>query len=211
MKHLRFLSLFFAFFLALPALQAQGLNSLKISLRWQYKMSEFGGVPYTVGLEDKGSTYNLYITGESESRDRATEIGILVEHKDLKAFREYLGAIRDKYAEWSQVAKDNAVRNYQKDFAVNYNAYIFFQTGGLYYFKYNNPLDEWFSVDQNNVPKVKIITARYVEDGVRNAGRLKMTFRTVEELDALIRIIDEAGPAIAADRAKRAKVDALFR
>lgn len=210
MKYLNFIGLFL-FVLSFSTIQAQGLYSLKISLRWQYKMSEFGGTPYTVGLEDKGSSYNLYITGESESRDRATEIGILVEYKDLKSFREYLGTIRNKYAEWSQVAKENAIRNYQKDFAVNYNAYVFFQTGGLYYFKYNNPLDEWFSVDQNNVPKVKIITARYVEDGVRNAGRLKMTFRTVEELDALIKIIDEAGPAIEAERAKRAKVDALFR
>ena len=210
MKYLNFFGLFL-FVLSFSTIQVQGLYSLKISLRWQYKMSEFGGTPYTVGLEDKGSSYNLYITGESESRDRATEIGILVEYKDLKCFREYLGTIRNKYAEWSQVAKENAIRNYQKDFAVNYNAYVFFQTGGLYYFKYNNPLDEWFSVDQNNVPKVKIITARYVEDGVRNAGRLKMTFRTVEELDALIKIIDEAGPAIEAERAKRAKVDALFR
>lgn len=173
-------------------------------------MSEFGGTPYTVGLEDKGSSYNLYITGESESRDRATEIGILVEYKDLKCFREYLGTIRNKYAEWSQVAKENAIRNYQKDFAVNYNAYVFFRQVVSITLSIIT-LDEWFSVDQNNVPKVKIITARYVEDGIRNAGRLKMTFRTVEELDALIKIIDEAGPAIEAERAKRAKVDALFR
>lgn len=207
MKH-TFASIILLLFVALMGTEAQ--NGPHIKLKWSYRMSEFGKT-YLVGGEDLGGPFNLYICAETMFPGMSDEIGILVEYKDLNRFKRYLRQVRAKYAQWTRIASQHAVKNYYKDLAFNYTGTCFYRHNSTYYKVTNNKLDAWFSVDPKGKSQLKITTEKYIADGRRSGGRFKMVFSSLGEIDALIKIVNESGARIEEKREKTNGLDALFQ
>lgn len=63
-----------------------------------------------VAYSERAESYFIYISSGKNHDD----MSVIVNNKDIQEFRDALTAARDKYVEWTKVAKENNVKSFNK-------------------------------------------------------------------------------------------------
>lgn len=99
---------------------------------------------YEVKATNEG---DAWISGPSMD-DRQQECGFIVKNKVLPVFRESLLAVRDKYRDWTMVAKGQEVQDMLKEMPVNVPKVTYFFTYGEVQFAFNKLPTAYFSISE---------------------------------------------------------------
>lgn len=168
------------------------------SLKAQEKFAEYQagieGKSYDikVGKIDKKKNFLIYIDIQnSENEDSPMYINI--GSNKLSKFKDAILQIKNKYAEWKQVAIDNNVANMTKPFGI----YIPRDGGAFYYGR------EWFFADSvtlsavfflvNDIPYIGLMCYFTARDNqfIKSSGNI--IFLTEKEVDDFLNALDENG------------------
>ena len=179
----------------------------------QIKVAEYYSKGYEntfdiYATEGKKSTFDLDIYCHSFEEQ---PIGITVKNKDLNEFCIALNAVKNKYEEWTKLAKENDVDNYSKVFDVKFKPVTTF-------FKYG---DKWHSSYQDILkPVFYSLGGQYLV--VMNSGVIaasdnryitvkgfSLAFASVEEIDNFIKLLN--AEAILEKLKGKADTDELFK
>lgn len=117
---------------------------------------------------------------------------VWIKYKDLAKFRQALIDARDKYVEWSNIAKENNVKNFRKDIPVKFPKPIYWWkiAGERFYDDYTG----WkmiFSASENfrfafMLAETKHMKNRYITENY------EIVFSCVDDFNSLIDLLDPA-------------------
>lgn len=160
-----------------------------------------------VGKMDKKKNFLIYINiHNSTSEDSPMFINIGSDK--LPKFKDAILQIKNKYAEWKQVAIDNKVTNMTKPFGI----YIPRDGGAFYYGR------EWFFADSatlsavfflvNDIPYIAVMCNLTAKDNqfIESSGNI--IFLSEKEVDDFLNVLDENGMRAFAE--KKASTESLF-
>ena len=157
----------------------------------------------------KNGSFTYYIYCESKDSYHKT-VGFSLESSEIPNFVKNLQAIKEKFAEWTQVAKDNNVTDYDKTFDVSFKSvHCFFLYGKDWHFT-STRFTPYFKVTKDseylvvfNVGELTASDNRYMDiDG------FFIVFQDGNEIDEFIQAIDPSHALEVSDT--RSKKDALF-
>lgn len=129
-----------AFFLALPCFSQTEVGKY---------FSSYFNKEYSIlsSLSNSGAIESVYIgiTGEYSSED----VNISVKGSDLDEFIKSLEQIKEKYAEWEKVAKENNVTDMAKDFDIKMPKVTICWYSSKWYFNFNKQLRPRFLITES--------------------------------------------------------------
>ena len=108
----------------------------------------YGQGYYDIEISQKSvKDYTLYIYGKSYDK-LGGEGGISLDSKKHQLFLESLKIAKEKYIEWSEIAKTNNVKGFNKDVNTRCNASAYFDYANKWHFDYSTPLKFYFLVTE---------------------------------------------------------------
>ena len=139
--------------------------------------------------ESKNGTFDLYIYCHSFEEQPA---GFIVKNKNLTDFCIALNAVKNKYEEWTKLAKENGVDDYSKAFDVKFKPVTaFFRYGDNWHQFYKDFLKPVFYTIGGQylvVMNSGVIAAsdnRYI-----TVKGFSLAFASVEEIDNFIKLLN---------------------
>ncbi|MDH6353844.1 hypothetical protein M2132_000161 [Dysgonomonas sp. PH5-45] len=152
-----------------------------------YEMSYFSDKKYDIeGLLDKDGMLSVYIGVEGKAKTTTVKF----EEKELKELKNTLEQIKNKFSEWSKIAKENNVTDMTKemDFSLPKSTICWYSS--KWFFAFNQELKPTFMILEGNrhiVSIVKKVTAssnKYIDETIY------WIFSSPQEIDAFINLID---------------------
>lgn len=155
----------------------------------QYTLSYFDR-PFRVeagGLKNGGFSVYIEVKGE-DTKDAF----IMVESKNLNKLKSSLSKLRDKYTEWSSVAKENGVSKMTKEMDVKIPpTTIYWETPSRIHISANNKLYPVFSVLDDGSHTVIIAKTAKSAFNQFITENIYWVFSSADEIDELLAILDE--------------------
>lgn len=141
-----------------------------------------------VAEDEKKEEYTLYLGVSAEREHR--EAVISIKSKDLKKSRETLIQIKEKFIEWSKIAKENNVTDMTKSMDYSLSRVTVAWYGSKWFFAFNQTLRPTFSILKDGrhiiffTKKVTASSNEYIDEEIYWA------FLTPEEIDIIISWLD---------------------
>lgn len=172
--------------LSLCVFCAIGLNAEKVVAT--YSLSYFNKTYDIEASEIKNDKFSVYIGVSAEHS--STEAMIEVESGKLVEFKQALLQMRDKYVEWSKVAKENNVKDMSKEMDISFPSTTICWKGSKWFFSFGQRLTPRFLILDDGrfvVTFVKKVTAssnEYIDE------KIYWVFSDPKEIDELISNLD---------------------
>ena len=175
----------------------------------EYNSSYFGKTYDIESTDVKNGSFTYYIYCESKDSFHKT-VGFSLKSSEIPNFVKNLQVIKEKFAEWTQVAKDNKVTDYDKTFDVSFKSVsCFFLYGKDWHFT-NTRFKPYFKVTNESeylvVFNVGELTAR--DNQFMDVDGFMIVFQDGNEIDEFIQAIDPSHALESSDT--RNKKDVLF-
>ena len=156
-----------------------------------YEMSYDSGHPnYTIQATEEGKFYIACYSLDASSK----EGGINVDPKKLEEFKTALTAARDRFVEWSAVAKTNNVTELDKEMDIASPRVGAYWLTSKWHFSFNETLKFRFKITKDgqhiliiNTGKIQASDNQYI-----NHAGLALVFLSAEEVNGLISGLDPA-------------------
>lgn len=155
-----------------------------------YNMSFFDGKQYEIlASEPEAGKFDIFITVEGEHK--YDDVKLNVASKDLEAFKSTLIQVRDKYVEWEKKAKENNVKDTQKDFPFSLKNVDVAWYGSKWWFAFNQTFTPVFFVFKNGdcamviSEKVTASNNEYIDQ------KFYFVLQTEEEFNQVINYLDK--------------------
>lgn len=152
-----------------------------------YRLSYFDK-EYDIKVSElKNGKFTVYIHTESKGSSQST---LLVESNDLENFITALQTMKDKYVEWSRVAKDNNVTEMSKEIEVKFPKTTVAWFGSKWYFSFDKKLQPRFVIMDDGTHVASIVTKftsssnRYIDETIY------WVFSDPSDIDDLISNLD---------------------
>lgn len=175
-----------------------------------YEMSYFTKDPtQLVEASKDGSFYILGVSLNGGTTGRTG--GITVEAKKLVEFKAALAQARDKYAEWLQVAKANAVSELDKAMEIAAPKVQGYWLTSNWHFDFSTPLTFRFKV-MTDGKQLLIVTTEKLQasdNQFMDHDGFAFVFSSVAEVDALLALLDQA--KVTAHFEEKEKAKAIFK
>lgn len=177
--------LLFLFLLSASLIKAQGTIGT-------YSMSYYNRTYAIETSAVKNNSFTYFIHTHSKYTNSGEVFCIVFENNEAALFKSRMNQVKEKFAEWADVAIKNEVRNYKKNIDVNFPKYRFgykcnycknFEWGT---FAMNKPV---FFVDNNGVPQVVFIGTD-LRTSENSQANYEMVFKTTEEIDGLLKMLN---------------------
>ena len=152
-----------------------------------YTLSYFDRTYDIEASEIKNGKFSIYIQVSAERE--ATKAMICVESSDLDKFKQSLIQTRDKYEEWSKVAKDNNVKDMSKEMDIKYPSMTVCWLGSKWFFSNQKLQPRFLIVDSGKhlvtfIKKVKASSNQYIDETIY------WVFSSSKEIDELLSQLD---------------------
>lgn len=163
-----------------------GLNAEKVVAT--YTSSYFNKTYDIEASEIKNDKFSVYIGVTAENS--STKAMIEVESDKLEDFKQALLQTRDKFVEWSKVAKENNVKDMSKEMEVTFPSISVCWLGSKWFFSFGEKLKPKFLILDNGnfvVSFYKKVTAssnEYIDE------KIYWVFSDSKEIDELISKLD---------------------
>jgi hypothetical protein len=120
--------------------------------------------------------------------------GVIIEPNKLEKFKEALTAARDRYIEWSNVAKQNSVTELDKEMEISSPSLKGYWFQGKWKFDYNQALSYRFKIltDGRHVLIINTGKLQAVDNQFMDHDGMAFVFTTAAEVDSLIAALDPA-------------------
>ena len=150
-----------------------------------YYTSYFGKEKSIQASKNSNGIYNVWIdvAGEYDKDD----VSIGIEGEDIPAFINALHQIKQKYAEWDNVAKQNNVKKISKDFEITFPRVTVAWYGSKWFFAFKHILSPRFMVLESTgssyivfSDKVQASSNEYIDQ------KYYLVFSSVNEVNDLI-------------------------
>lgn len=158
----------------------------------------------------KDGNFKFYIN--CHSVDSHQPVGFSLLSEDVPLFIIALSGIKDKYSEWSEVAKKNGVIDYDKYFEIPFpKVNAFFKYGRDWYFRFNFELKPYFKVTKSGKCLVVFNSGKLIStnDPYIDVDGFNLIFCTVDEIDEFIKALDISNVLEKSIADK--EIDALFQ
>lgn len=149
-----------------------------------YSLSYFDKEYSIEASEIKNDKFTVYLGVSGAKETRTTMIG--VESKNIEAFVQFLTQMKEKFVEWSDVAKENNVKDMSKDMDFKSPSTTICWYGSDWFFSFDQKLEPTFKIRDNGekiafiYKKVTASSNQYIDESIY------WVFSTPEEFDALI-------------------------
>jgi hypothetical protein len=126
---------------------------LSLNVYAQQKLSTYNSAYFNKSFDIKASIYQnkfkLYI--DAVSMDKLHEVGgFMVEESKYQAFIKALNDAKSKYQEWDQTAKQNNVKELEKEMAIKSKVGGYFLYGSDWHFQFNANLTFDFNIIESD-------------------------------------------------------------
>jgi hypothetical protein len=138
--------------------------------------------------EDKNGSLQIYIGVAAKHKSDNAQINI--DESNLNDFILFLKNVRDKYAEWSKIAKDNNVEKMAKSFDIVSPRLTICWYGTKWYFSFDQKLEPDFMILDNGkhlavaYNKVTASSNEYIDQTTY------LAFESVDDINSLIGKLD---------------------
>jgi hypothetical protein len=172
--------------LSIGALPVYALAQDKIGM---FEMLYFSDNPaYGIEATEPGDFYV-----ECASLDKLIKRGgVLIEAQNLEGFKEALSAARDRFIEWSDVAKLNSVAELDKEMEISSPSVKGYWFQGKWKFDYSQALSYRFKIlaDGRHVLIINTGKLQAADNQFMDHDGMALVFTTAAEVDSLIAALD---------------------
>ncbi len=158
---------------------------------------------------NKDSELKLYIQVMGE-REHHNVVLIIDGENSINSFISSLTSIRDKYAEWSKVAKDNNVGKYSKNFDITFNKFkVAWYYGSEWEFDYYEKPTPKFMITEDGDVLMVVYSEATASDNEYITEEYYFVLASINEFNELI---DKIQPSVLKSKLEEKAVpDELFK